>query len=126
MRQLPGGHGSVDRHGNDHVGWKWGLFKHRGEIQSWARTVGQLPAPPTRQLAELEHTAVWTGTEMIVWGGMDVHFNFLNTGGRYNPGTDSWTPTSVTNAPSGRVFHTAVWTGSQMIVWGGAANVLGI
>ena len=45
--------------------------------------------------------------------------NYLNTGGRYNPGTDSWTATSTTNAPSGRYDHTAVWTGSEMIVWGG-------
>ena len=44
---------------------------------------------------------------------------FLNTGGRYNPSTDSWTATSTTNAPSGRNYHTAVWTGSEMIVWGG-------
>ena len=44
---------------------------------------------------------------------------FLNTGGRYNPSTDSWTATSTTNAPSGRYLHTAVWTGSEMIVWGG-------
>ena len=43
----------------------------------------------------------------------------LNTGGRYNPGTDSWTATSTTNAPAGRDDHTAVWTGSEMIVWGG-------
>ena len=32
---------------------------------------------------------------------------------------DTWTPTSTTNAPSGREYHTAVWTGSEMIVWGG-------
>ena len=43
----------------------------------------------------------------------------LNTGGRYNPGTDTWTATSTTNAPAARAFHTAVWTGSEMIVWGG-------
>jgi hypothetical protein len=30
---------------------------------------------------------------------------------------DTWTATSTTNAPSGRVDHTAVWTGSEMIVW---------
>src|SRR5204863_7725188 len=46
-------------------------------------------------------------------------FNFLNTGGRYEPGTNSWTATSTTNVPSGRFQHTAVWTGSEMIVWGG-------
>jgi hypothetical protein len=43
----------------------------------------------------------------------------LNTGGRYNPGTNSWTATSITGATTGRWFPTAVWTGSEMIVWGG-------
>ena len=32
--------------------------------------------------------AVWTGHEMIVWGG-DDGLNFLNTGGRYDPVTDT-------------------------------------
>ncbi len=55
---------------------------------------------------------------MIVWGGSSSS-GYLTTGGRYNPGTDSWTATSTTNAPAGRIEHTAVWTGSEMIVWGG-------
>ena len=55
---------------------------------------------------------------MIVWGGNATNM-FLNTGGRYNPSTDSWTATSTTNAPGRRRLHTAVWTGSKMIVWGG-------
>jgi hypothetical protein len=65
------------------------------------------------------YTAVWTGTEMIVWGGYNG--SNLNTGGRYNPSTDSWTATSTANAPSLRYGHTAVWTGSEMIVWGGSS-----
>src|SRR5438094_958409 len=64
------------------------------------------------------HTAVWTGSEMIVWGGVDVS-GYFNTGGRYHPATDSWTATSIASAPAGREIHTAVWTGSEMIVWGG-------
>src|SRR5262249_48381739 len=36
-----------------------------------------------------------------------------------DPGTDSWTATSTTNAPTGRYTHTAVWTDNEMIVWGG-------
>ena len=64
------------------------------------------------------HTAVWTGSEMIVWGGYDGSA-WLNTGSRYNPSTDSWTATSLTNAPGARGVHTAVWTGTEMIVWGG-------
>ncbi len=60
------------------------------------------------------HTAVWTGTEMIVWGGGS------NSGGRYNPVTDSWTPTSrQLGVPAPRSLHTAVWTGDRMIIWGG-------
>jgi len=74
-------------------------------------------APDGRMLP----TAVWTGSEMIVWGGTTDRINGLNTGGRYNPSTDSWTATTTTNAPTGRSIHTAVWTGSEMIVWGGEA-----
>jgi N-acetylneuraminic acid mutarotase len=65
------------------------------------------------------HTAVWTGTEMIVWGGSGVA-GALDTGGRYRPATDTWTPTPVDAAtPAARWNHTAVWTGTEMIVWGG-------
>jgi len=65
--------------------------------------------------ARYGHTAVWTGNEMIVWGGYSsLNRIFYNTGGRYNPTTDSWTATSTTNAPSARSDHTAVWTGSSL------------
>jgi len=73
--------------------------------------------------ARVGHTTVWTGSEMIVWGGEWSDFvgtNICwNTGGRYDPATDTWTPTSTVGAPSARGGHTAVWTGSKMIVWGG-------
>jgi N-acetylneuraminic acid mutarotase len=80
---------------------------------TWTAT-GLIDAPDAR----IDHTAVWTGSEMIVWGGGGGGI-YVNTGGRYNPGTDSWTATSTTNAPSARGGHCAVWTGSEMIVWGG-------
>ena len=64
------------------------------------------------------HSAVWTGTEMIIWGGYDGT-NSFNTGKKYNPSTDTWASTSTTGAPTARSIHTAVWTGSEMIVWGG-------
>ena len=65
------------------------------------------------------HTAVWTGSEMIVWGGYNYPALDLNTGGRYNPATDMWTATSTANAPVARRYHRAVWAGSEMVVWGG-------
>jgi hypothetical protein len=55
---------------------------------------------------------------MIVWSGLSGT-SYVNTGGRYDPGTDSWIATSTTNAPTARAGHTAVWIGSEMIVWGG-------
>ena len=74
-------------------------------------------------LARIEHTAIWTGSEMIVWGGIDDSL-YLNTGGRYNPATDSWMTTSTADAPTPRIAHTAVWTGSEMVVWGGHDGTL--
>jgi N-acetylneuraminic acid mutarotase len=88
--------------------------RYHPSTDSWTRT-STINAPANRQY----HTAVWTGTEMIVWGGFNG-FNGVTTGGRYHPAANSWTATSVVNAPIGRFFHTAVWTGSQMIIWGGS------
>jgi N-acetylneuraminic acid mutarotase len=70
--------------------------------------------------ARYGHTAVWTGTEMIIWAGyLGAVSSELNTGGRYDPATDTWTATSTEGAPSARAYHTAIWTGTAMIVWGG-------
>lgn len=68
------------------------------------------------------HTAVWTGSEMIIWGGdyyVGLYPHYQSDGARYNPTTDSWTTISSVNAPSARADHSAVWTGSEMLVWGG-------
>jgi N-acetylneuraminic acid mutarotase len=69
--------------------------------------------------ARAEHTAVWTGSKMIVWGGIRNGAVYLNSGGVYDPATRTWTATSTTNGPSPRAYHVAIWTGSRMIVWGG-------
>jgi hypothetical protein len=55
---------------------------------------------------------------MIVWGGFSGTDD-ANTGGIYDPETNSWKTTSITGAPSEREGATAVFTGSSMIVWGG-------
>lgn len=64
--------------------------------------------------SRFRHSAIWTGSEMIIWGG-----NSLNSGGRYSPSVDQWTPLTLVNAPAGRELHSAIWTGSEMIIWGG-------
>jgi hypothetical protein len=91
--------------------------RYHPSVDSWTPT-STTNAPEARRL----HTAVWTGSEMIVWGGVNESGDVRQTGGRYNPITDSWTATSITNAPTARTLHTAVWTGSDMIVWGGFSS----
>ncbi len=72
-----------------------------------------------------EHTAVWTGSEMIIWGGRDL-LGALRSGARYAPAFDSWTPMTNPHAPEARYRQSAVWTGSIMIVWGGNNGALGL
>ncbi len=72
------------------------------------------------------HTSVWTGAQMIIWGGANSVTAFLNSGGSFQPSPQLWTTISTTGAPTGRSGHIAVWTGSYMFVWGGqnAAGLL--
>ena len=89
--------------------------RYNPRTDSWAATT-TVNSP---SLPQLGYNAVWTGSEMIVWGGYHQFNHYLNTARRYNPITDSWTFGSTAGAPSQRGSHTAVWTGSEMIIWGG-------
>jgi N-acetylneuraminic acid mutarotase len=106
--------------GNEMIVWGGNLVTSTGGrydplIDSWSPT-SILGAPSVRS----EHSAVWTGSRMIVWGGTSNGFDgVLNTGGRYDPITDTWTPTALLLAPAARKRASAVWTGNKMIVWGG-------
>lgn len=78
--------------------------------------------------ARYAHSAVWTGTEMIVWGGLGYQgpatnptasFGAFDDGAVYDPRSDTWTPLPRQGAPSARWGHAAAWTGSEMLIWGG-------
>ena len=84
---------------------------------NWQTTSGGANTPMGRD----EHSAIWSGTEMIIWGGRycDTSCYVINSGGRYNPITDLWTTTSTgANNPVPRSTHTSIWAESEMIVWG--------
>jgi N-acetylneuraminic acid mutarotase len=83
-------------------------------ISFWTAT-STAGAPSARE----NHTAVWTGTRMIVWGGYVSGALYLNDGGQYDPVANTWTTTTTTGAPSARAGHVGVWTGSRMVIWGG-------
>jgi hypothetical protein len=48
-----------------------------------------MSAAPNLPATSIGHSAVWTGTEMIVWLGSS------SDGARFNPVTNAWTPTST-------------------------------
>jgi hypothetical protein len=68
---------------------------------------------------------VWTGSEVIVWGGApDREAAGQKTGVGYCPANGgAHTPTQVTGAPAGRFGHAAVWTGQRMLIWGGTTGL---
>jgi N-acetylneuraminic acid mutarotase len=95
------------------------LFNDGGRYDPVANSWALTGVPVARQA----HTAVWTGSEIIVWGGERSGYNsYLNDGGRYNPAANSWTAVPTNTAPAAREWHTAVWTGSEMIIWGGIGS----
>jgi N-acetylneuraminic acid mutarotase len=95
-----------------------------GGRYDFASSTWNATTSPGAPAARERHTAIWTGSEMIVWGGRSGTY-YLNTGARYNPVLNTWTALPTTGAPSGRSGHTAVWTGTEMIVWGGQTSILG-
>lgn len=66
-----------------------------------------------------EPAAVWTGTEMIVWGGFgSSEEQYFDDGAAFNLANGTWRV--IAPAPiSPRNYPAAVWTGTEMIVWGG-------
>jgi hypothetical protein len=85
---------------------------------SWSR----IPDAPIR--GAFANAIVWTGTEMLIWGGapspngaatVDVPEN----GAAYDPVTRSWRTLPV--APIGpRYGAVSAWTGRELLLWGGS------
>jgi N-acetylneuraminic acid mutarotase len=69
--------------------------------------------------ARSQMAAVWTGDEMIVWGGYGDGGTAWDTGGRYDPKAGRWRMVALRGAPEARVEPIHVWTGTVMLVWGG-------
>jgi N-acetylneuraminic acid mutarotase len=92
-----------------------GYIRFGGQLDlAWQSGAGSLPPSPRGG-----HTAVWTGSKLIVWGGTGGSGIPLNTGGNYDSSLSRWTPVTTNNAPGRRDAHTAIWTGHEMVVWGG-------
>ncbi len=101
--------------------WYQSGGRYNPASNSW-RSTSLTNAPSPRSNA----AAVWSGKEMIIWGGFFTAsggiFTYPNSGGRYNPFSDSWIPTATAGAPVGRTLHSGVWNGAELMVWGGYGN----
>ena len=81
-------------------------------------TMNTVGAPTPRY----DHTAIWNNNagRMIIWGGATSSTDELNTGGIFNPFTNSWTvATNIVGAPPIRTKHSSISTSTDMIVFGG-------
>jgi hypothetical protein len=87
-----------------------GLRPHAGE--RW-RQLAEAPLSP-----RIGHSAVWTGQELLIWGGGPPGGRPKADGAAYDPAADQWR--RLPPAPlARRSRHAAVWTGTDMLVWGG-------
>lgn len=76
----------------------------------------EAPIAPRR-----EPVAVWTGREMIIWGGqLDAP-----DGAAYEPRTRTWRPLPKPPVLVG-LPNTAVWTGEELVLWGQRQSAGGV
>ncbi len=65
------------------------------------------------------YSTVWSGDELVVWGGIDASGAALSDGWRFSPARRRARPLGATGSPIARSEHSAVWAGGEMLVFGG-------
>jgi hypothetical protein len=80
------------------------------------------PLPKAPIVGRIGAGVVWTGEEMIVWGGVSRRgaIEPVRDGAAYDPVADSWR--GIAPAPSrvlGAVGTAAAWTGTTAVFWAG-------
>lgn len=77
--------------------------------------------------ARAYHSAVWDGSEMLVYGGKPPRASsVLGSVAAFNPVTKAWRVVEIPNAaaaPRARAYHAAVWTGSYLLITGGYGDI---
>jgi hypothetical protein len=77
--------------------------------------------PPAPLAHRSDHAAVWTGNDMLVWGGVQPGRGgrsevAVADGAAYRPTTRTWRPVP----PAPLAGDTAVWSGTELLVFGRA------
>jgi hypothetical protein len=75
--------------------------------------------PPAPIKPRIGASVVWTGTELIVWGGEgNARQGYFADGAAFDPGRGTWRKLAASPLTP-RLGAAAAWTGTEMIVWGG-------
>jgi hypothetical protein len=75
-----------------------------------------LPEPP---FSRFHGAAVWTGSELVYWGGESEYGDEVHgDGAAFDPATGSWRRLAA-GPLSPRSGAVGVWTGTEVLVWGG-------
>jgi len=65
---------------------------------------------------------VWTGTELVVWGGLNQDLGTaFGDGARLDPVTGTWRRLPTAPVPA-RGMAAATWSGQQVLLWGGVTG----
>ena len=95
------------------------LFGAKGSLQGQAynpatgtwRTIAVAPIG-----SRYGAVAVWTGSEVVVWGGGDPGDRTVSSGAAYDPIGDTWR--RISTAPIGLNLASGMWTRREMLVFG--------
>jgi hypothetical protein len=79
----------------------------------------ELPPPP-HDPSYRQTGVVWTGSEMVVFGGGEVDSETARQGAAYDPDADRWR--RIADAPFGLNLLSAAWSGDEVIVFGSLLN----
>ena len=83
---------------------------YRPDDGSW----GVIPEAPIR--TRRSSVAVWTGEEIVVWGGGNRDGAINREGAAFNPSSQTWR--RIEEAPLGLNLASGVWTGDEVLVFG--------
>lgn len=78
--------------------------------EAWHR----IPEAPIR--AKYGAAEVWTGSELIVFGGGEPNEPSASNGAAYDPGANAWR--NIAEAPVGLNAASGMWTGREVLVFG--------
>lgn len=106
--------GTVNAEGGTNEALSDGVV-YEPQSDSWG-VIPDAPLEP-RVLAR----AVWTGRELLVWGGLGKDHRYFNDGAAFNFESGHWRRISASPLVP-RLADVAIWTGREMIVWGGASD----